>query len=101
MRVLVLFDLPMESSEEVREYAAFRKSLLSDGFMMLQKSVYIKLVLNATAGQVAMQAVRSSAPKKGIVQMIMITEKQFLKMEYVTGKKISHLLDTTERLTII
>ena len=40
MRVLVLFDLPVTTVEGRREYRKFRKYLTSNGFMMLQESVY-------------------------------------------------------------
>ena len=43
MRVLVLFDLPMNNSAQIREYNQFRKFLIKSGFMMMQKSVYCKL----------------------------------------------------------
>ena len=48
MRVLVLFDLPVLTGDQRREYARFRKFLLKSGFLMLQESVYCKLALNTT-----------------------------------------------------
>lgn len=41
MRVLVMFDMPTCSKKERKDYAKFRKSLIKDGFMMLQYSVFI------------------------------------------------------------
>ena len=49
MRVLVLFDLPVLTGDQRREYARFRKFLLKSGFLMLQESVYCKLALSTTA----------------------------------------------------
>ena len=46
MRILVMFDLPMETSEERRNYRKFRKNLIKNGFIMMQESVYVKLVMN-------------------------------------------------------
>lgn len=46
MRVLVFFDLPMDSFNDKREYRQFRDYLLKNGFIMMQKSVYYKIVLN-------------------------------------------------------
>lgn len=51
MRVLVFFDLPVETGAQKREYVKFRKLLLKSGFLMLQESVYCKLALNGTAVQ--------------------------------------------------
>ena len=100
MRVLVLFDLPMESSQEKREYAHFRKFLIKNGFLMLQKSVYSKLALNGTAANVIMDSVRRNKPAYGLVQMLAITEKQFSRMEFVLGQSHSEVLDSTERLVV-
>lgn len=49
MRVIVFFDLPVESSEDRRNYSHFRNYLLSEGFVMMQKSVYSKVTLNGSA----------------------------------------------------
>ena len=101
MRVLVFFDLPMEELEEKREYNRFRKYLIKSGFMMMQKSVYTKLALNATASTVIMEAVRANKPHYGLVQMITITEKQYSRMEFVLGESTSIVLGTTDRLVIL
>lgn len=101
MRVLVLFDLPMESSKEVREYTRFRKHLISDGFMMLQKSVYVKLCLNAVAAQSIMANLRKHAPSSGLVQMMIVTEKQFNRIEFVIGEENTELINSTERLIVL
>lgn len=49
MRVFVMFDLPTETSVHRKAYRDFRKYLLVNGFIMLQESVYVKLVLNTTS----------------------------------------------------
>ena len=46
MRVMVFFDLPVESTPQRKEYSKFRKFLLKEGFIMMQKSVYSKVTLN-------------------------------------------------------
>ena len=46
MRVLIMFDLPVVTAHERKEYARFRKYLLKSGFMMLQESVYCRLLQN-------------------------------------------------------
>ena len=48
MRVIVMFDLPVLSSSQIREYNKFRKFLIKSGFLMMQESIYCKLALNAT-----------------------------------------------------
>ena len=40
MWVIVMFDLPVDTKKAKRQYAQFRKSLLKDGFVKMQFSVY-------------------------------------------------------------
>ena len=40
MWIVVLFDLPTETKAQRKHHAQFRKSLLKDGFSMMQYSVY-------------------------------------------------------------
>lgn len=47
MRIMVLFDLPVLTEKQRRDYREFRKYLLKAGFFMMQESVYCKLVQNA------------------------------------------------------
>ena len=42
MRILVFFDLPMETAKERKIYSKFRKLLINEGIIMMQKSVYTK-----------------------------------------------------------
>ena len=49
MRILLFFDLPTLESEDLKEYRHFRKFLISNGFIMLQKSCYVKMLLNSTS----------------------------------------------------
>ena len=101
MRVLLFFDLPMTTSKQKREYTRFRKYLLKNGFIMMQQSVYSKLVLNATASNAIMRNVRANKPLEGLVQMLTITENQFSKIEFVIGEYISSVVDSDERLIIL
>lgn len=101
MRVLVMFDLPSVSSSERKEYTKFRKHLMKSGFLMMQESVYCKLVQNATAADLLVDSIRKNKPSDGLVQVLKITEKQFSKIEYIVGKSNSEVLDTDERLVIL
>ncbi len=101
MRVIVFFDLPVETLENKRNYRQFRKFLIKKGFMMLQESVYCKIALNPTVANTIVGAVRCNKPDEGLVQMLVITEKQYSKMEYVVGEKQSSIIDSDERLVIL
>lgn len=101
MRVIVFFDLPVGTAAERRAYSQFRKFLIKDGFLMMQESVYSKLALNPTVANSIMAAVRARKPAKGLIQMLVITEKQFSRMEYVLGEYRQQTIETDERLVIL
>ena len=44
VRTIVFFDLPNIYAKDKRNYLRFRKYLLGEGFVMMQESVYSKLV---------------------------------------------------------
>lgn len=101
MRILVMFDLPTTTEDDRRAYRHFRKFLIRNGFVMMQESVYSKLVQNAAAADAVIQNLRKNKPASGLVQALKITEKQYEKIEYITGEKHSTMLDTDERLVIL
>ena len=101
MRVVVFFDLPTETAEERREYRKFRTALLKNGFFMMQESVYSKIALNNTAAEVIKEPVRKFRAKKGIIQMLTVTERQFENMEFVLGQKQSAVVDSPDRLVLL
>ena len=101
MRVLVFFDLPTETYKDRKIYAKFRKFLLKEGFIMMQESVYCKLTLNNSVTNSIRDKIEKNKPSRGIVQMLVITEKQFASMEYIVGEKNYDSVDNTERLLIL
>lgn len=101
MRVLVFFDLPTETSKDRKIYSKFRKFLIKEGFIMMQESVYCKLTLNNSVTNSIRDKIEKNKPTKGIVQMLVITEKQFASMEYIVGDRNYNNVDNTERLLIL
>lgn len=101
MRILVFFDLPTETARDRKVYTKFRKLLINEGFIMLQESVYAKLTLNHSITNSVKEKIYKNKPPKGIVQMLVITEKQFSQMEYIVGEKSTGIVDDTERLVIL
>lgn len=101
MRVIVFFDLPTESPEDKRAYRNFRKFLIKKGFLMMQESVYCKLALNTTVADGIVHAVKSNKPDRGLVLMLVITEKQYARMEFVVGSSQSTVVDTDDRVVVL
>lgn len=81
-----MFDLPTYSLQDMREYRRFRKFLIENGFIMMQESIYTKLLLNGASATLMSKQVRKVVPKDGLVQMLVVTEKQFAGMELLTGE---------------
>ncbi len=98
---MVFFDLPTLTAADRREYTKFRKHLIKSGFIMLQESVYCKLALNATVSEAIIQNLRKNRPPEGLVQILTLTEKQFSKMEMITGEYKSEVLQSDKRLVIL
>lgn len=97
MRLILFFDLPMETGADRREYTRFRKYLIKNGFVMMQKSVYSKLVITQSAVDQVLSQVRKNKPARGTVQALTITEKQYARIEYILGSHTGDVLDSDER----
>ena len=101
MRVVVFFDLPMLTDKNRRDYRTFRKYLIKSGFLMMQESVYCKLVPNGNGADSVIENLKKNKPPEGLVQGLRVTEKQYAKMDFIVGKASSDVLDTDERLVIL
>ena len=97
MRMIVLFDLPTEMAVQRREYASFRKHLIKSGFMMMQESVYCKILLNSSHESAVESGLRASKPSGGLVQVLTVTEKQFAKITYLVGESSGQTISGDER----
>ena len=87
MRVLCMFDLPMETKKEQRAYKMFRKELLANGFVMLQYSIYYRIVPNRSAGKKYETILKRMIPRTGEVRLLYVSEKQFEEMQLLVGIK--------------
>lgn len=95
--MLIMFDLPTVSLQDLREYRRFRKFLLENGFIMMQESVYTKLLLNNAAATLMSKQVRKAVPRDGLVQMLTVTEKQFAGIELLSGELNSIYVNSDKR----
>lgn len=97
----MFFDLPVETLENQREYRRFRKLLIKNGFLMMQESVYCRMLLTPSAGNAVLDILRRNRPREGIVQVMTVTEKQFAGMEYITGEHYSEVIESDERMIVL
>ncbi|MFG5919547.1 CRISPR-associated endonuclease Cas2 [Sneathia vaginalis] len=100
MRIMIFFDLPTTEKQELKDYREFRRFLIKNGFMMLQESVYVKMLLNTTTVNNFIVKLKDNLPKQGLVQALIVTEKQFQSIHTLVGEHKSELLDSDERIVI-
>lgn len=101
MRVIVMFDLPVTTAVERKDYTVFRKFLIKSGFLMLQESIYCKIAQNSTMADSIVENIRKNKASSGLVQVLKVTEKQYSKMEYIVGENKTDILNSDERLVIL
>lgn len=101
MRMIVFFDLPTETKEDRRNYSRFHRNLIKGGFIMIQESVYTKLMTTPSVENSAKNYIEKNKPPKGLIQTLVVTEKQFSKMSYIVGEYSSEFIDSDERLVIL
>ncbi len=86
MWLMVMFDLPTETTEDRRNYHHFHDFLLTDGFTMMQFSIYIRHCASEENALVHKQRIQASLPNGGEVRILTITDKQFERMSIFYGK---------------
>lgn len=97
-----MFDLPVETPRQRKNYAIFRKFLVKSGYLMIQKSIYAKLAINDRIAAGLIAKLRANKPVEGVVHVLKITEKQFSTMECITGNdKHGFELDDTSSLVVL
>lgn len=101
MRIIIFFDLPILTADDRREYRKFHNLLEKEGFIMMQESIYCKIVLNNTVSELIKNKLRKNKPKDGLVQVLTITEKQFSSMENLVGTVDRKTIDSCDRLLIL
>lgn len=67
----------------------------------MQESVYCRMALNQNSAKIITDNIRRNKPPEGMVQVLTVTEKQFSKMEFITGEFNSDVVDSDERLVIL
>ena len=84
--LFALFDLPVVTKIERKEYTKFRKFLISKGFTMLQFSVYAIYFSSEEASISLQNMIQERIPPSGQVRLLLVTDKQFGKQKVFFGK---------------
>ena len=101
MRLLIMFDLPVETSKERREYRQFRKRLINEGFLMIQYSVYVRVCVNKKSAQFIEKRISNFLPETGTIQSMIMTEKQYNDMHFLLGESSKDVRNLSGRTIIL
>ena len=83
---MVLFDLPVETKKDRKNYTVFRKGMMKSGFTMFQFSAYLRHCPSRENAETHINRVRKQLPPRGHVGILTITDKQFGMMQIFYGK---------------
>ncbi len=86
MRIMVFFDLPVQTKKQRREATRFRNFLLTDGYHMIQYSVYARVCNGTDAVEKHRRRIKDNLPDNGSIRMLVITEKQYESIDILLGK---------------
>lgn len=100
MWLFALFDLPVTSKAARKRYARFRKLLLTEGFTMLQLSVYARHCPSEEASEPIRATIRKEIPSDGRVRLLLVTDRQFGKMEVYSGQKRQPTEDPPQQIML-
>lgn len=101
MRLIVFFDVPTVTVDDRRRYRKLHQLLVKEGFLMIQYSVYVRVVTNKQSAKFLENRIEKAAPSNGMVQSLIITEKQYADIRFLSGKSVEDIRNTDERLVII
>lgn len=85
MRIMVMFDLPVVEAEDRKAANRFRHDLINEGFVMMQFSIYYRIVNGLDMAAKYEKRLEGFLPEKGQVRAIILTEKQFSDMKVLVG----------------
>ena len=102
MRLILFFDLPVETAKQRRAYSHFRRWLLKNGYLMIQESVYSKLAIDGHMVDSLLMRLCENRPPEGLVQVLKVTEKQYAGMANIVGNAVeSNAIQTMDTLVVI
>lgn len=101
MYLFVFFDLPVKAKKERRDATRFRKFLVSDGYDMMQLSVYTRVCRGQEAVDKHLGRVTKNLPPKGSVRALQVTERQFARMKLLVGTPTRQEQTGTSQLVLL
>ena len=101
MWILVMFDLPVDTSEAKAAYREFHNFLLDEGYLMLQYSVYARPCASEEVLNVHADRVEQMLPDDGQVRVLRFTDSQWARMKTFYGNIRGPTETAPEQLTFL
>lgn len=101
MWLFVFFDLPVKTKVERRHATRFRNFLKDDGFLMLQLSVYARVMRGEEAVDKHLGRVTKNLPPKGSVRTLAVTERQYARMKLLIGESTKNEKAAPQQLVLL
>ena len=79
----------------------FRTFLKSDGFNMLQLSVYVRVCRDQDGVDKHVARICKRLPKAGSVRTIQVTERQYARMRMLVGSRQAHEKPAGDQLLLL
>ncbi|MBF7121859.1 CRISPR-associated endonuclease Cas2 [Pediococcus pentosaceus] len=101
MRLMIMFDLPVETAKQRKQYRQFRKSLINEGFLMIQYSVYVRVCVTKKSATLMENRIKTFLPENGTIQVLTLTEKQYNDMHFLVGDRVEDVRNNSDRTVIL
>lgn len=98
--MMVSFDLPTKEKRQQSAYRKFMKYLKTNGYVMLQESIYLKLLHNSANTALELRDIEINSPQQGEVLVIPLSLAQFRKIRFIRGEPFDISLFSDEVLVI-
>lgn len=98
MWLFCLFDLPTNTKAQRDRASTFRKQLITDGFTMMQYSVYTRFCGSMENSEVHVKRIKEWLPREGTVSILRFTDKQFGEIETFLGQTPQKKKQTPQQL---
>jgi len=100
MWMMVMFDLPVGTSEERKNATGFRNFLLDQGFEMSQFSVYIRFIGERERCAPLIRRIRAKVPENGKVSILQFTDRQFGEIISIQDRTVEKIDKIPAQLAI-
>lgn len=87
--MLITYDLPVTDKRERSEYRKFHKYLNTAGYIMIQQSVYIKLLHFEANAEAEIKDIHLNAPLDGNILVLQMSIAQFKKTKQLRGERLN------------